>query len=106
MVTNDFHVQGILTVPAKTYSPLVIDPDAVLSHPILRQSFQPIPGRGPEVLKRNRRIKQFQFLSSPLLNPGVNPFCKRAVENSFGGFVSEAANHGRILTRDVINGKR
>jgi hypothetical protein len=80
MVINHFYVQGILAVPAETHSPLIIDPDAMLPGPNLRQSFQPIPRRRPKVLKRNRCIKQFQLLSCPLLNPGVNSLCKRAAE--------------------------
>jgi hypothetical protein len=42
MIIHNFNVAGAILSPAKTNTPLPIDPDAVLSCPITGQRFQSI----------------------------------------------------------------
>jgi len=42
MVVHDFNVNGIAIHPSKAYSPLIVDPNAVLSFSVSPQRFQPV----------------------------------------------------------------
>jgi hypothetical protein len=42
VVIGDFDLVGVAIFPIKTYSPLIIDSDAVLAFPIAMQPFQAI----------------------------------------------------------------
>jgi hypothetical protein len=45
MIIDDFHIVAMAVTPNKTDSPLVIDPNRVLSFPITSQCFPLISGR-------------------------------------------------------------
>jgi hypothetical protein len=44
MIINDLDLIRIAFVPHETHPVLVVDPDAVLTHPVVFQRFQPLPG--------------------------------------------------------------
>jgi hypothetical protein len=49
--------------PDEAESPLIIDANAVLTHPIPLQRFQPVTRRDPEVIQPPSRVKIQQFAS-------------------------------------------
>src|SRR5262245_12295585 len=50
VVVDDLHILGTI-VPAKTDSPLVIDADAVLAHPVAPEGLEPISRRTSQILQ-------------------------------------------------------
>ena len=61
MVINYLNVGGLARLPAKTYSPLLIDPDAVLPNSIPGKLFQPVSWRFAKIVKRISAIKEIKF---------------------------------------------
>jgi hypothetical protein len=43
VVVDDFHVEGVTASPLEAYSPLLTDPDAVLTFAISSQGLKPVP---------------------------------------------------------------
>lgn len=66
MVVNNFHIQSIDAIPAKTDSPSVVDANAPLSGSVSFEQFQAIPGRHPEEVQsgRSMQLDQFSFGNS------------------------------------------
>jgi hypothetical protein len=56
MIINDFHVMRIAVYPAEADSPLIVDPNAILTGAIAREFFQSIAWRHAQVVERLRRI--------------------------------------------------
>jgi len=50
VVVDDLDIFGSSFIPAETYSPLVVDPDAPLPGAVALQRFKPISGRNPEIV--------------------------------------------------------
>ena len=51
MVVNDFDIVGIAVVPIETYSPLIVDPNAVEVSTVALQSLQAVAGRDSKVVE-------------------------------------------------------
>jgi hypothetical protein len=51
MVIQNFNFVGIAGVPAKTNSPLIVDPDAVLALPITVELLEAIARRNPQIIE-------------------------------------------------------
>ena len=51
MVVHDFHLIRISILPQEADTPLIVDPDAVLTLSIAAQRLQAIPGRNRQVTK-------------------------------------------------------
>jgi len=49
MIIGYFNIVGISLMPPETYSPLIVNADAMLTFPIAGELFQPIPRRHPQV---------------------------------------------------------
>ncbi len=76
MVVHDLDVVGVTSVPPKTYSPLVVDADAVLSSPVPGESLQPISGRDPKVLELLCSVQHHELSQCRPLHhraPGLHP---------------------------------
>ncbi len=94
MVVDDFNVPASPIAPDKTYPPLIIDADAVLSSAIRPQRLQVVAGRDTEIVQLDRRIDNEQLGASPSLNllrqiPNAVA-CKDRCRALFG----EALDHG------------
>lgn len=61
MIVDDFYVVCVPILPVKTNSPLVVDPDAVLSGPLSSQRFQAISRHGSQVSEGTRRLKVIEL---------------------------------------------
>ena len=68
MIVSDFDIHSSLARPAKAYSPLVVDSDAVLACTVATQSFEPM-GRGNSKIGQSRRSNDpLESHSSPALD--------------------------------------
>jgi len=61
MIIHNFDAPRTAFVPFKTYSPLVVDPDAVLSVAVACQLFQTVARRHPQIRDVLGGIDPFQF---------------------------------------------
>jgi len=68
MVIDDFNIGRIAVFPAKTNSPLIIDPNTVLTAPICGETFQSISRWDPQISKCIRRIQDQKLSQSYTLN--------------------------------------
>src|SRR5918996_4697594 len=50
VIVDDLDVVGIATMPSKADSPLIVDPDAVLSEPITSQPLKPVARRHAKIV--------------------------------------------------------
>lgn len=57
MVVADFHVMGVLSLPAKADAPLVVDTDRVLSNSVSSERLQTITGWHSKIVQRARSIQ-------------------------------------------------
>lgn len=56
MIICDFDITGIATGPYEAYAPLIVDTYAVLTLALTFQGFQPVGGRGIQVVQPLRII--------------------------------------------------
>lgn len=68
MVVNDLYVIGVALFPVKTDTPPIIDPDAVLTFPILLRRLQVVRWGYSQVLKCLGSIEHPQLPQSDPLN--------------------------------------
>jgi hypothetical protein len=61
MVVDNLNVSGLTRFPAKTDSPLLIHPDAVLALPVAGKFFQPVPRRSTKILNCLSTAKKIKF---------------------------------------------
>lgn len=101
MVIDDLDVPGFAVSPDEADAPLLVDPNAVLSLPVIAQSFQAIAGRRPQIVESLRRIDCDKLRArSPLdlrwqITDGV------AGEDRRGAFVGEALDHDESYHNSV-----
>jgi hypothetical protein len=61
MIIGYFDIVRIPLLPSKADSPLIVDPDAVLSQTIFSQLFKSVGRRDLEIIERYGRIDHQQF---------------------------------------------
>lgn len=57
MLIHDLDIAGVAILPNKAASPLIVDPNAVLSFPVAPQLLETIPGRRGEIAKFGRSVQ-------------------------------------------------
>jgi hypothetical protein len=62
MVIDDFDVEGISVAPPEAYSPLIIDPDRVLTGAISFELFQSVPRNSAKFIEVEGCMKQDKLL--------------------------------------------
>jgi len=95
MVILYLHVVAAIFLPNEAYPPLPVDADGVLSHPIPRQGFQPIPRRYIGFGQCRRRIKNGQFLTRRFVGILGKPLWQDALVHRKRQLVPDAFNHLR-----------
>jgi hypothetical protein len=103
VVIGDLNVESISFTPHEADSPLVVDPDAVLSLAISLQLFQPISRWDSQVLERDRAVQQQQLSPRHSLE-GPKARHVPIVKELFGVRRAERAN--RPVAIIPFNGKR
>ena len=68
MIIYYFNFVRISVHPFETDSPLLVDPNTVLSLSIAFEGFQPVSRRNPQIFEANRGVQQLQFMKRRLLN--------------------------------------
>jgi hypothetical protein len=68
MVVNDFHIISVAFAPPETNSPLLVDPDAILSFPITSQGFQLVAGWHSKRVERDSGVKHIEFAQGHTLD--------------------------------------
>lgn len=101
MVVNDFDVVGIATAPAKADTPLIIDPNTVLTLSIAFQLLEVIARRRPQVVQLNRRIHMAQLPEHDAPKVGRETTHWFARPEALRIAIGKVANHAGIVTRAV-----
>src|SRR4051794_32675197 len=58
VIVHDLAAPGRSLAPFEAYPPLIVDANAVLSTPAAVQSFEPIAGRHPQIVKLFGRVRR------------------------------------------------
>jgi hypothetical protein len=61
VIIGNLNICRPVTLPDKTHSVLIVDPDAVLAPSITGQSFQPFPRREPQIVQIHGSVNLIQF---------------------------------------------
>jgi len=97
VVVRDFDFVGISILPAETDPILLIDPDAVLSVSIARESLEMVPGRNRELLQIPDTVELRQLAPKrwPELPRARSPGAPavHTVEQIFGRGIGEGPYH-------------
>jgi hypothetical protein len=93
VVVGYFHTVRVTISPCKTDSVLVVDPDTVLALPVSAQFLKPIPGRHGQVLKRQCRMQNVQFLQGLSIQPRRQAFAPAGLPKPFGVRIPEPGDH-------------
>ncbi len=102
MIIDDLNIERVATHPAETQSPLVIDPNAVLTHSVANEFFKLVSGRHGQVFDPDRGIQLSQLSESHALDICTKPPDWESIEEPFSLFVCKAPDHRWIITRYVI----
>ena len=98
MVVDNLDFKRMSIAPFETYSPLIVDANTILSSPISLQSFQSIPWRGGQILKRDGRIQSPQSRSRRILE-GLEPQNAVSCVERFRVRTAERLNHTDFILR-------
>jgi hypothetical protein len=99
MIIRNFNIVCISGFPSETYSPLVIDPDAVFSFAVPFQGFQSISGRNSQGIQIWCGIQNYEFSPCKMLNILRQFSGKDSIKYFFGFFIPEKFNHVELITR-------
>lgn len=102
MVVDDFDFVGIGFSPFKAYSPLCVDPNAVLTLSVAMQRFQAIAERMNQVRQQTSCIDRPEFAESGPLNRTV-PFAALAMENAFRFSITKTFDHTSSVSRGTVS---
>jgi len=101
MIVDDFDFVGIRFLPFKTYSPLRVDPNAVLTLSIAMQRFQAIAGRKNQVRQQTCCMDRPEFSECNPLNRTV-PLAALAMENAFRFSITKTFDHTLSVSREAL----
>ncbi len=92
MIIDDLNLVRISVLPDETDSVLIVDSDAVLSHPLSFQAFQVIPWKNCQVRELPGSVQLFEFplryASYILKSTGV-----LSIEQGLGFRTAKRSNH-------------
>jgi len=54
VVIRYLYIEGIAVAPHEAHAELIVDPNAMLSHPVVAQLLQPVAGRNSQNLPTSR----------------------------------------------------
>jgi len=94
MIVDDLNVMSATVTPDEADSPLVVDPYAVLSLSVARESFQAVSRRDAKVFDAGTAIHHAQLPKCELLNIRRQPSRVFSLEDPLGLPAPEALNHG------------
>jgi hypothetical protein len=95
VIVDDFHVEAVPATPKKADAPLIVDADAVLSHPFAFQGLETVPGWNPKVMEGFGGVKYDELSKRDPLQIRREPSGPVAFEEAFRLPVPEAPDHKR-----------
>lgn len=101
MIIHDFNVKCVAALPGKTYTPLIINADAVLPFSVTSEPLQMISRRNAQEIECFGGVNLREFSKGHLLNGFWKLPGKASIENPFCFLASERFNHGCMLTHGV-----
>ena len=93
MVIRDLYVERVPVPPDEAHAILIVDPNAVLPRPIPAKRFQMISRRHLQVIERDGRIQNRQFLERPAPEISRQSAVLARPPKSFGFLVAETRYH-------------
>jgi hypothetical protein len=93
MIVYDFNIVCVSLAPPEADTPLVIDPNAVLSLPVSSKFLKAISRRDKKVIQLLRRIQQEQFTLSDAPQIGREFLRGLAVKYLFSLFGCKSPDH-------------
>ena len=99
MIIHDFYVIGITIDPFEAYSPMIVDPDAVLPCPVAAELPQPICWRDADIVQCDGIVKHTELAIADLLDVLGQPGRAQAFEDAGGFLAPEGFDH---LFRKII----
>jgi hypothetical protein len=106
VIVDDLDSIRIAVPPFETDSPLVVDPNAVLSGTPSREPFQPITRRHTKILERLGGIEHHELSQDDPLQTLRKSTSPLPLEDLSRFGAPEALDHGRSITPRVNNVKR
>jgi hypothetical protein len=105
MVVHDLDVFSACGRPAEAETVLVVDTDAMLTRAVALEYFEPVPRGHAKVVEPPRDLQLPEFAPGDGLDGGES-LDPRSARKPLGLGVRERDDHGRIVTRCVINVNR
>jgi hypothetical protein len=93
MIIGDLDVIGSAVPPREADTPLVVDPDRVLTFSAAAQGFELIPGRNSQIVKARRGIQNHKPVSGTVEKLGRKALRLPAIKHSFRHLIVEAPDH-------------
>ena len=99
MVVADFHIVGVLSLPAKADAPLVVDTDRVLSNSGSSERLQMITGWQSKIVERARSIQLHELPQGDTLDLGRKSVAAFASPKALRPAARETCNHNVIISQ-------
>jgi hypothetical protein len=96
VIVDDFYLGALVVPPQKANTPLVVDPDAMLTRTFTLQHFQTIRGRDAQVIQALGGVYHSQLATGDRLNLAWEPERRLALPDAFGFLVREATDHVEV----------
>ena len=95
MIIRYSNVVRVSVGPAEAYSPLIVNPDAVLSSAIANQFFQSISGWRTQIVERLCGIENQQFTQARTSDNERNSLYRLSAKETLRLKIAKAADHSR-----------
>ncbi|ODM75695.1 hypothetical protein A6X20_31755 [Bradyrhizobium elkanii] len=93
VVVDELDLFWTFLSPRKADAELIVHADGMLAPTVALQGFEPIAGRGQQVVKIHGRVQVLELTANYLLQISRKAFLGFAVEGRFGQLVLEALDH-------------
>ncbi len=106
MIVDDFNIEGIMSFPPETDSPLIVDSNAVLSDALPLQGFQSVPRWCPKISDLVRVVQHSKFPARDALDVLWQPTGNLTAPDSLRLGAAEGPDHSQMIPSRVINVKQ
>src|SRR5271163_68117 len=106
VVVDEFDVAGAAATPCEADAPLVVDANAVLAGAGAGQLLQSVARRHPEVVDALSGVDESQLVVCEPAEFPAELLDVAALPDRLSVLIPERADHGSMITLDVINVKR
>jgi hypothetical protein len=93
VIVRDLDVVSVTFAPDKADSPLVVDPDAMLTGAVSLQSLQSIARGHSQIMQAHGSIEHQQLLATRPPNVTPKPFRRDILEDGLGALIGKGSDH-------------